>query len=77
MWPKIKSYLWAFAGNSRTVLMAYGLEVAGYIDEAKYYDWSNLVGSERAGRIVAACGVVMIVLRIMTKAAVLFSPKEN
>lgn len=76
-WQKLKCRAWALAGNSRTVLVAYGMEVAGYIDEAKYFDWSNIVGSERAGRIVAACGVIMIVLRVMTKAAVLFSPQTT
>lgn len=71
-WHKLKAHLWCLAGNSRTVLVAYGLEAAGYVDEAKYFDWSSLIGSERAGRVVAFCGGLMIVMRILTKGAVLW-----
>jgi hypothetical protein len=42
------------------------------LDEAKLLDWSALVGSERAGRVMVVMGVVMIVLRLITRAAVSF-----
>lgn len=82
MWQKLKAYAWALAGNSKTLLVAYGMEVIGFLDEAKYFDWSSLVGSERAGRIVAICGGLMIVMRVLTKGAMAFevlhpTPKEN
>lgn len=71
---KLKACLWAAAGNSRTMLVAYGLELAGAIDELKYYDWSPLVGSERAGRIVMFLGVVVMGLRFISRTAITFRP---
>jgi hypothetical protein len=66
------SKLWALTGNSRTILVAYAAELLGMLDEAKLLDWSALVGSERAGRVMVVMGVVMIVLRLVTRAAVSF-----
>jgi hypothetical protein len=68
----ICSKLWALTGNSRTILVAYAAELLGMLDEAKLLDWSALVGSERAGRVMVVMGVVMIVLRLITRAAVSF-----
>jgi hypothetical protein len=36
---------------------------------------SALIGSERAGRVMVAMGTVMIVLRLITRAAVSFKPE--
>jgi len=45
------------------------------LDEAKLLDWSALVGSERAGRVMVVMGAVMIVLRLITRVAVSFKPE--
>jgi len=63
---------WALTGNSRTILVGYAAELLGLLDEAKLLDWSALIGSERAGRVMVVMGVVMIVLRLVTRAAVSF-----
>lgn len=70
MWAKIKAHLWAIAGNSRTILVGYGLEFAGYLDEAKYLDWTSWFGAERGGKLVMVLGGVVIGLRLITTAAV-------
>jgi hypothetical protein len=66
------SKLWAATGNSKTILVGYAAELLGMLDEAKLLDWSALVGSERAGRVMVVMGAVMIVLRLVTRAAVSF-----
>ena len=67
--------LWIAAGNSRTIVVAYAAELIGVLDEMKLLDWSALVGSERAGRVMVVMGAVMIVLRLVTRAAVSFKPQ--
>jgi hypothetical protein len=67
--------LWALAGNSKTIVVAYAAELLGLLDEAKLLDWSALVGSERAGRVMVVMGAVMILLRLVTRAAVTFKPQ--
>lgn len=74
-WDGFTSRLWAAAGNSKTIAVAYAAELLGLLDEAKLLDWSTLVGSERAGRVMVVMGVVMIVLRLVTRAAVTFRPQ--
>jgi len=69
MWTRSKARLWALAGNSRTLLVAYGLELVGALDEARYFNWSELVGVENGGRIAVACGFLMIVMRMFTSGA--------
>jgi hypothetical protein len=66
------SKAWTLTGNSKTILVGYAAELLGMLDEAKLLDWSALVGSERAGRVMVVMGVVMIVLRLVTRAAVSF-----
>jgi hypothetical protein len=66
---------WALAGNSRTILAGYAAELIGILDEARLLDWSALVGSEHAGRVMVVMGAVMIVLRLVTRAAVSFKPE--
>jgi LacI family transcriptional regulator len=53
----------------------YFAELLGVLDEAKLLDWSQLIGSEKAGRVMAIMGAVMIVLRVITRAAVSFRPQ--
>jgi hypothetical protein len=67
--------LWIIAGNSKTIAVAYAAELIGLLDELKLLDWSALIGSERAGRVMVAMGAVMIVLRLVTRAAVSFKPQ--
>ena len=62
-------------GNSKTLAVAYAAELIGLLDEAKLLDWSQLIGSERAGRVMVVMGAVMIVLRVVTRAAVSFKPQ--
>jgi len=69
MWTCFKARLWALAGNSRTLLVAYGLELVGALDEARYFNWSEWVGVENGGRIAVACGFVMIIMRMFTSSA--------
>ena len=59
-------------GNSKTLAIAYGAELLGLLDEARVLDWSDLVGSENAGRVMVVMGAVMIVLRLVTRSAVSF-----
>jgi hypothetical protein len=74
-WDGFVIRLWALAGNSKTIVVAYAAELLGLLDEAKLLDWSALVGSERAGRVMVIMGAVMIALRLVTRAAVTFRPQ--
>jgi uncharacterized membrane protein len=74
-WDDFVARLWALAGNSRTLAVAYAAELLGMLDEAKLVDWSQLVGSQNAGRVLVIMGIVMIVLRMITRTAVEFRPK--
>src|SRR5882724_7431215 len=71
-WDTFVSKAWALAGNSKTILVGYAAELIGVLDEARLLDWSELVGSERAGRVMVVMGAVMIVLRLVTRVAVSF-----
>jgi hypothetical protein len=62
----------ALCGNSRTIAVAYAAELLGLLDEAKLLDWSALLGAESAGRVMVIMGVVMILLRLVTRTAVSF-----
>ena len=66
----------AFCGNSKTIAVAYAAELLGVLDEAKVLDWSQLLGAESAGRVMVIMGVVMIVLRLVTRTAVSFRAQE-
>jgi len=74
-WDGFVVRLWALAGNSKTIVVAYAAELLGVLDEARLLDWSGLVGSERAGRVMVVMGAVMILLRLVTRAAVTFKPQ--
>ena len=71
-WDGFVSKAWTLTGNSKTILVGYAAELLGMLDEAKLLDWSALVGAERAGRVMVVMGIVMIVLRLVTRAAVSF-----
>jgi hypothetical protein len=73
-WNVTTAYLWALAGNSKTIAVALAVEVLALADEAKAIDLSALFGAERGGRIAAVMGVVMIVLRLVTKRPASFTP---
>ena len=66
----------AFCGNSKTIAVAYAAELLGVLDEAKVLDWSQLLGADSAGRVMVIMGVVMIVLRLVTRTAVSFRAQE-
>src|SRR5262245_45356377 len=65
-----------FCGNSKTIAVAYAAELLGVLDEAKVLDWSQLVGADSAGRVMVIMGVVMIVLRLVTRTAVDFKAQQ-
>src|SRR5262249_14136185 len=65
----------AFCGNSKTIAVAYAAELLGVLDEAKVLDWSQLLGADSAGRVMVIMGVVMILLRLVTRTAVDFKPQ--
>jgi hypothetical protein len=71
-WYGVVARLWAMAGNSKTILVAYAVELIGVMDEARMLDWSQLVGAENAGRVMVIMGVAMILLRLVTRTAVSF-----
>jgi hypothetical protein len=62
----------ALCGNSRTIAVAYAAEILGLLDEAKLLDWSAFRGAASAGRVMVIMGVVMILLRLVTRTAVSF-----
>jgi hypothetical protein len=74
-WDGFTAWLWALAGNSRTIGVAYAAELLAVLDEAKIIDWSQLLGVESGGRVVAVMGIVMILLRLVTRTAVSFKPE--
>jgi hypothetical protein len=63
-------------GNSKTIAGAYAAELLGVLDEAKVLDWSQLLGADSAGRVMVIMGVVMIVLRLVTRTAVDFKAQQ-
>ena len=71
-WEGLVVRVWAIAGNSKTIAVAYAVELVGVMDEAKMLDWSQLVGAENAGRVMVIMGVAMILLRLVTRTAVSF-----
>jgi hypothetical protein len=75
MIANIKAWLWAVAGNSRTLAAAYAVELLAVLDEAKVIDWSSLLGVEGGARVAAILGIVMILLRLITRSAVSFKPE--
>jgi hypothetical protein len=66
-WDRAVARLWAVAGNSKTILVAYAVELIGVMDEARMLDWSQLVGAENAGRVMVIMGAAMILLRLVTR----------
>lgn len=63
-------------GNSKTIAVAYAAELLGVLDEAKVLDWSQLLGADSAGRVMVIMGVVMILLRLVTRTAVNFKAQQ-
>ena len=63
-------------GESKTIAVAYAAELLGVLDEAKVLDWSQLLGADSAGRVMVIMGVVMIVLRLVTRTAVSFKAES-
>jgi hypothetical protein len=73
----VHARLRGLCGNSRTIAVAYAAELVGLLDEARLLDWSQLLGVERGGRVMALMGAVMLVLRLVTRTAVSFRPTPN
>jgi hypothetical protein len=71
-WDRFAARAWAVAGNSKTIAVAYAVELIGVMDEASMLDWSQLVGAENAGRVMVIMGAAMILLRLVTHTAVSF-----
>lgn len=72
MWESFQTHFWAIAGNSRTIAVAYMLEVVAMADEIKVIPFSELFGAEKGGRIAAFTGAIMILMRIVSNGAVKF-----
>ena len=75
-WSRACARLRGLCGNSKTIAVAYAAELLGVLDEAKVLDWSQLLGADSAGRVMVIMGVVMIVLRLVTRTAVNFKPES-
>ncbi len=73
----LKDRLWALAGNSKTIAASYAIQVLGVADEIKVLDWSTLFGAEKGGRILAIAGVLMLVLRLVTRGPVSFKVEDK
>lgn len=71
-WGGFIARVWAIAGNSKTIAIAYAVELMGVMDEARLFDWSQLVGAENAGRVMVIMGAAMILLRLVTRTSVSF-----
>jgi hypothetical protein len=71
-WGAFIARVWAIAGNSKTIAIAYAVELMGVMDEAKLFDWSQLVGAENAGRVMVILGAAMILFRLVTRTSVSF-----
>ena len=71
-WSGFIARVWAVAGNSKTIAVAYAVELMGVMDEARLFDWSQLVGAENAGRVMVIMGAAMILLRLVTRTSVSF-----
>lgn len=69
-WPDWTARFWALAGNSRTILAGYAVQLLGLLDELKLVDWSSWFGADRAGRITMVLGVMFIGLRLITRTEV-------
>lgn len=79
MWKKFKcalarakTWLWTIAGNSKTLAVAYAVELLSLLDEAKVVPWSELIGVERGGRVSAIVTTAFIFLRVVTKGPTTF-----
>jgi hypothetical protein len=72
MWQSIKDWFWRVCGQSRTIALAYAAQILALLDEFKLIDWSNLLGVERGGRVLAICGVIMFIMRLVSNSAVTF-----
>jgi hypothetical protein len=76
VFERASSRLRGLCGNSKTIAVAYAAELLGVLDEAKVLDWSQLLGADSAGRVMVIMGVVMIVLRLVTRTAVSFKAQQ-
>jgi len=76
-WNTIAAHLCALVGNSKTIAIAASIEGLSALEEVKVIDISGLVGAERANRIAAILGFVMILLRLITRNAVSFKPNRE
>jgi hypothetical protein len=76
VFERASSRLRGLCGNSKTIAVAYAAELLGVLDEAKVLDWSQLLGADSAGRVMVIMGVVMILLRLVTRTAVDFKAES-
>jgi hypothetical protein len=74
-WGSFVARVWALFGNSRTIAAAYAAQLLGVLDEAKLIDVSSLIGAEKAGRVLAIMGVVILVLRLVTRGPASYQPQ--
>ena len=72
----IRTWMWALAGNSRTLAVAYSVSLLSVLDMAKIIDFEPLLGATNAGRVSAIMAVLMIVMRVVT-GNLTFQPTEE
>ena len=62
----IGTMMWALAGNSRTMAVAYSAQVVAVLEAVSTIDLTPLIGASNAGRVISVMSVVMIVMRVIT-----------
>lgn len=72
----LRTWMWAAAGNSRTMAVAYSVSLLSVLDMANIIDFEPLLGATNAGRVSAIMAVLMIVMRVMT-GNLSFTPTER
>jgi len=72
----LRTWMWAAAGNSRTMAVGYSASLISVLDMAKVIDFEPLIGASNAGRVSAIMAITMIVMRVVT-GNLCFKPVEE
>lgn len=62
----LRARMWALAGNSRTMAVAYSAALLSVLEMVKVIDLEPLIGASNAGRVVSIMSIVMVVMRVIT-----------
>lgn len=60
------SLMWAFAGNSRTMAVAYSVQLLSVLEMSSVIDFTALVGAEHGARVASIMSIAMIIMRVVT-----------